>query len=188
MFIVLRVILLALLVLPPKDYSGGPFKDWWPLSDAKKQIVETIAAEAVASGKCAPDAHLDWPPLAVEIKLCPNWGDYMHVGGRTDFRELGCWRQYHVTMSKADSVVCTLVFASNRDSTCAVMDSSETDFSLDRIEVGASRLARRARGLYRSMHCIPKEPLVLLRAWPDKNVYYKYLDCAGELRTLVDEP
>ncbi len=187
MFLIVRAILFALLTVPPPHYSGGPYKDWWPLSNAKRQIAETAAVKASASGKCAPGAHMDWPPVAVEIKLRPFWGDDMHVGGKTDFRELGCWRQYHVTMSTTDSVVCTLVFASNRDSTRAVIDSSETDFSLDRIEVGASRLARRARALYESIACIPKEPLVLLHASYVEDVY-KYLDCHGELHSMTDEP
>jgi hypothetical protein len=121
------------------------------------------------------------------MKLRPDYGDYIRVGGKTDPRELGCWRQYHVTLSSSDSVVCTLVFAANRDSTCALLDSTEFDFSLERVEEGASALARRALDVYRTLDCTPDEPLVLLRSY-GRRYGYLYLDCRRELVVLEYGP
>ncbi len=180
--VVVQLLLVLVLTLPPKHYSGGPYKDWWPLSNEKKRIVEQTAESLKATGECAPGTHLAWPPVAVEIKLRPAYGDDVHVGGKTDYRELGCWRQYHITLSDTDSVAYTLVFATNRDSTCVRMDSTKTDFRLDRVEPGTSKLARKARDITKTLDCIPKEPLVLIRFYG--RPYYTYLDCHGSLITL----
>ena len=170
----------------PRDDWKPPLVYWWPPPIEMKWIAEFFIEATDSLEEFPEGVSVDWPPVAVETKLPPSWPNHMLVGGPTDWRLVGCWRRFHITVRRGDSIIYTIGCRVNTDVACTESDPAKLDFIAEYLGNGTSPLAARAFELYDGLDCDPDEPLVLITVpgAKEKNTYW-HRSCDGN---IVVEP